>query len=467
MELFDYQVEGAEWLLRHPKSILGDSMGLGKTIQIGEVLCRLLCDNAQNDKVLPILIVGPSILAYHWQDELRGFDIDVEVATGTSRQDVNTVGNGHVVYVNYEKFNVQRFNDVLQSRQWNTVIVDESHKVRGYKAKRSRELVRLCQGARRIHFLTGTPYPQGSPADVFVALSSFDGGVRGRGFWSYVRKWCATGTVEIGGNAWMDVGPAKSPREFSGMMTEWMLRRTRQDVGRQLPPLLRTTIRHSPSPRQKTLYRSMLKGMSFVTKAGETVEAQNTAVQWQRLRELCVSPRLFDASEDLGSKVDAIGEILEQAHGEGRKVVIFTWHKHVAHMLAKAIFMAYKPALLFENVITGDTPSLIIGQVLKDFQRSEGFDVLVGTIAKMGTGLNLQVASVAIFAEISYVPDENDQALARLHREGQDNTVNAYYFVTRGTIEEYIREQVLIKHINISRLLNEHAMAQEMAQHAG
>jgi SNF2 family DNA or RNA helicase len=45
--------------------------------------------------------------------------------------------------------------------------------------------------------------------------------------------------------------------------------------------------------------------------------------------------------------------------------------------------------------------------------------------------------------------------------------VNAYYFVARGTIEEYIREQVLVKQINISKLLNEHAMAQEMVRLGG
>jgi SWI/SNF-related matrix-associated actin-dependent regulator 1 of chromatin subfamily A len=465
MEFFDYQMEGADWLRYNPKSILGDSMGLGKTAQIGYVLwATTWSDDPNNSVVYPVLIVGPSILAYHWQDELKPLFLDVQVAVGTKAADVDAVATGKIVYVNYEKFNVKRFNDVLQSRQWNTVIVDESHKVRGYKAKRSKELVRLCQAARRIHFLTGTPYPQGSPADVFVALSAFDGGIRGRGFWSYIRKWCATGTVEIGGNAWMDVGPAKSPQEFSGMMSQWMLRRTRKDVGRQLPPLLRTTIRHSPSPRQKTLYRSMVKGMSFVTKAGETVEAQNTAVQWQRLRELCVSPRLFDTSEDLGSKIDAIGEILEQAHAAGRKVVIFTWHRHVARLLAETIDLAYTPSCYF---IVGGMGAEDASDEAKHFNSEPGFAVLIGTIAAMGTGLNLQAATVAIFAEISYVPDENEQALARLHREGQDNTVNAYYFVARGTIEEYIREQVLVKQINISKLLNEHAMAQEMIRLGG
>jgi hypothetical protein len=116
---------------------------------------------------------------------------------------LETVTNGRIVYVNYDKFNVKRFNDVLQRRGWKTVIVDESHKIRGYKAKRSKELVKVCSGAGRVHFLTGTPYPQGSPADVFIALSSFDGEVRRRGFWRYIREWCSTGTVEIGNNAWL------------------------------------------------------------------------------------------------------------------------------------------------------------------------------------------------------------------------------------------------------------------------
>jgi chromodomain-helicase-DNA-binding protein 1 len=137
-------------------------------------------------------------------------------------------------------------------------------------------------------------------------------------------------------------------------------------------------------------------------------------------------------------------------------------------MLERLILEAYSTqGDIVPQMIVGGMDPEASAESARMFGYQGGFAVLIGTIAAMGTGLNLQTASVAIFVEISYVPDENDQALSRLHREGQENTVNAYYFVAKGTIEEYIREQVLIKHLNITKLLNEHAMAQEMSRLGG
>lgn len=208
----------------------------------------------------------------------------------------------------------------------------------------------------------------------------------------------------------------------------------------------------------------MAKGLSFVTKAGVVVEAQNSAVQWQALRMVCLSPRLFDGSEEVGARIETIGEIIEQAHAAGRKVVVFTWHREMARLLATLIGEAYPAARIGGSIpiIAGGVPRDVSNNYIRRFGEQDGFAVMVGTIAAMGTGLNLQAASIAIFAELSYVPDDNDQALARLHREGQENPVNAYFPVARGTIEEYIREQVLIKKQNVTKLLDAHRMVQEI-----
>jgi SNF2 family DNA or RNA helicase len=70
-------MKGYEWLRYNPRSILGDQMGLGKTAQIGQLLWAINYSDYLDSVVYPVLLVGPSILAYHWKDELKQFGFDV------------------------------------------------------------------------------------------------------------------------------------------------------------------------------------------------------------------------------------------------------------------------------------------------------------------------------------------------------------------------------------------------------
>lgn len=438
--LRDYQIEGFRWLVQHPRSILADEKRLGKTIMVGE----LLAEGQLQDGWDNVLIIGKGILGYTWKHELESkFDVPVLVCGDDPPEHLSDGGGAGCLFINYDKLRLERWKKALLARTWDAVIVDEAHRVVGPGAERSKTLKKLARQARRIHFLTGSPMPQGSPASMWLWLHCCDPKAF-PGRWDFLRQHCWMEATPWG---WK-IGPSKDPAAFARMIHPWMLRRTEADVRAELPdadpPQL---IPHPLSATQKVMYSQMRREWLISwERLGMPdrldLEARNTAQRFSLMRKAVLSPALLDSGAEPGAKVEACLALVEEALDAGRQVVVFTWHRAFANLLAAKIALKDHPQWTPVGVITGAVPSREQASIATRFQAGE-LTALVGTIAAMGEGITLDAGSVVIFAEVDWSPESMDQARKRVFGPNQRRTILTQVLVASGTLEEQIYETVV------------------------
>ncbi|KAG2647060.1 hypothetical protein PVAP13_2KG535330 [Panicum virgatum] len=104
--------------------------------------------------------------------------------------------------------------------------------------------------------------------------------------------------------------------------------------------------------------------------------------------------------------------------------------------------------------IDGQTPVTTRQTLVTDFQNKDGIKAAVLSIKSGGYGLTLTAASTVIFAELSWTPGDIIQAEDRAHRIGQVSSVNVYYLLSHGTIDDFIWGAVQGKLENLGQMLD-------------
>ncbi len=111
-------------------------------------------------------------------------------------------------------------------------------------------------------------------------------------------------------------------------------------------------------------------------------------------------------------------------------------------------------------MITGTMGSGERDKELARFQTSEDCNILIGTTGAMSMGLNITEASVVIFADLPWTPDEYRQAYSRVHRWGQEKPVHVIKLLTEFSVDEHLDEILA----NKDRIISE-ALAKKMLFH--
>ena len=96
-------------------------------------------------------------------------------------------------------------------------------------------------------------------------------------------------------------------------------------------------------------------------------------------------------------------------------------------------------------MLTGKTPTNQRQGVVDDFQNDDSVRLLVCNIIAGGVGINLTAARHIVFNDLDWVPANHWQAEDRAYRIGQQHTVNVYYFVAKGTLDEFVAEVLKAK----------------------
>ena len=228
--LAPYQVEARDWLLANRKAILGDAPGVGKIYPAIEAALA---------SPGPRLFVVPAYLMGQWEQYIRDIDeLQSTVAVvGTPKQKrkalLATYDNYIVTYgllsavSHRNRLATHRYPDLI--RDWPTVVCDEAHRFRGRNSKCTKVATKLAVRAHRWWMLTGTPI-YNNAGDMWTLLRMCD--PKYSSYWRFVKKHCNL-TV----NPWTTlVGDVIDPDAFNAEVSDYMLRRTTEDVGLALPP---------------------------------------------------------------------------------------------------------------------------------------------------------------------------------------------------------------------------------------
>ncbi len=305
--------------------------------------------------------------------------------------------------------------------------VDEAQRFKNEKTQRTKGLMRLLKGARKVVFLSGTPMPNSRPVELWVVLKNFAPDVFGTDFFAFARRYCGAHKTDFG---WKFDG-FTNKKEFKAKLCQsFMLRQDKSLV--KLPPLREgiLTVGDDIPPIVGALETKILR---HYTKE-DLIEGRLTAAKGEGPLHLSRYMKLLGV-EKLKYVFPVIEHLLYETD---ESVLIFAHHADVVQGLAE--FLAnFRPI-----VISGKTPTKARDAMVKRFQSGDTRVGVLNTVAG-GIGWNLTRATRILLVEFSWRDGDNRQAIDRAHRIGQEFPVLAQYVVLKDSLDAKRLEVVLRK----------------------
>ena len=427
-QLRPYQQFGLSWLqfLREYGlgGILADDMGLGKTVQ---TLAHLLLEKEAGRLDKPALVVAPTSLMGNWRREAERFapDLKVLVLHGPDRHEQFGTISGHdLVLTTYPL--LVRDEEHLKAHDWRFVILDEAQTVKNPRTKAARALRRL-QAEHKL-CLTGTPLEN----HLGELWSLFDFLIPGfLGSEDQFKRLYRT-PVEKHGDE--DVR-----RRLVRRIAPFMLRRTKSEVEKDLPPKTEIVRSVELYPNQAALYESIRVAME--QKVREAVAAKGLARSQiaildalLKLRQVCCHPQLVKLSKAKNlpsAKLDLLVQMLPELLEEGRRILLFSQFTSMLALVEKELA---KKKIDYTK-LTGQTRKR--DEAIERFKSGQ-VNLFLISLKAGGLGLNLTEADTVILYDPWWNPAVEAQAMDRAHRIGQDKPVFVYKLMTEHTVEERI-----------------------------
>ena len=413
-DLRDYQKKGIQWLqmLHHYGfgGILADDMGLGKTLQAIAFLSSQMHEKSR------VLILAPSGLIYNWADEFQKFapNLDVAVVHGLKPYRETILAEKHQVYVtSYATF--RQDSEIYQNLSFDFLFLDEAQVMKNAQTKIAKILRKFVVPS--VFALSGTPIENNLGE-----------------LWSIFQ-------IVLPGLLPAKKDFMKLPAErVAQFIKPFVMRRKKEDVLTELPDLIEVVYKNELEDQQKAIYLAQLQQMQERIERVTAAEFQRNRVEiltgLMRLRQICDTPALFmeDYRGDSG-KLDSLRDLLSQIAEGNHRVLIFSQFRGMLDRIEDEL-----PQLgLTSFKITGSTPSQERQEMTKAFNQGDR-DVFLISLKAGGVGLNLTGADTVILVDLWWNPAVESQAIGRAHRMGQEQAVEVYRLVTRGTIEEKIQE---------------------------
>lgn len=431
LELYPYQQDAVDFMRDHPRCINGSQMGVGKTIEALK-LCQEL-------ELKHVLILCPKTLVAEWFWQIdRILEEDCLTPHENSHYEhrlsgLNLKGPRFVV-VNYDLLVNRQCWGELVSVPWDCIIMDECHKIKNHKTKRTRAAYLLTPRVPRIVLMSGTPL-QNNPSDLFPLMHIVNP-VLYRSYSQWVEYFCATATIRLpNGKQFRQIVGAKNQEALRIILSHNMIRHTKAEVLPQLPAKMYRTIPVSLGHEQAQ-YESMQDKLFAMLDNGEMVTAPAVIAQLIRLRQICLEPNLL-AEEKVSTPSNKTQTLMELIDDSDEKFVVFSCFAQYIHVLESELT---KRKIPYVTIVGDQKPSERV-HAIQEFQNGKA-RVCLGTVGAMGLGITLTAASTVVFCDLWYNPAVNEQAEDRLHRIGQKNAVTVIDLYCQGTIEDAVHRTV-------------------------
>ena len=416
-----YQLVGALWLLKNARNacagLLADEMGLGKTIQALAMMQALPG---------PHLVVCPSSLVWNWNREAAAFcpNLRVLAIEGSARSEqFSKIPEHDLVITSYAL--LRRDAEHYKPFVFSTTILDEAQHIKNPGSQNARAACAIRSKARFI--LTGTPL-ENSIRDLWSLFEFLIPGYLGtrKDFQDRYEKPLAIG--ESGG-----IWPRLLRR-----VRPWMLRRTKSEILKELPPKIEQVVQVELNAEQKAAYTQLqIAARAEVDAMRESGGAARMKVLTAllRLRQACCDLRLLNRETNAPSaKIDALLELLGEAVDGGHRTLVFSQFTSMLDLIAPSL----DEAGISWCRLDGSTKDR--GAVVERFQSDPSISVFLISLKAGGVGLNLTGADTVIHFDPWWNPAVEAQATDRAHRIGQQNVVTSIKLIARDTVEERVLE---------------------------
>lgn len=425
-----YQEQGLSYLnfLREYGfgGILADEMGLGKTVQTLAFIQSLV----DRGILGPNLIVVPTSVLPNWEREAAKFVPELSCLTiyGAKRDDLfKLIATSRLVITTYAL--LRRDLDELLKYKYTTVILDEAQNIKNpntITAKSVRKLdaeMRLC--------LSGTPIEN----NLFELWSLFE--FLMPGFLGSQHSF-QRGIVKP-----IKDGHEESLDYLRTRVKPFIMRRTKNEVAKDLPPKVETVHYCELIDEQRELYNAL--AMRLKNQVLKDVEEKGMAKSQMsildallKLRQICCHPRLLKLnipgmSTNLPSgKFDAFKDLITDITESGHKVLVFSQFVQMLHVIRSWLNIKEIPY----TYLDGSSKDRF--EQVDKFNDTPEIPIFLISLKAGGTGLNLTSADYVIHYDPWWNPAVESQATDRTHRIGQKRQVFAYKLICQNTVEEKI-----------------------------
>ncbi|MDO8512619.1 MAG: DEAD/DEAH box helicase [bacterium] len=427
-----YQKEGIEWLyfLRSFRfaGILADDMGLGKTLQTLVVIDR------EKISGTPSLVICPKTLLYNWQAEAKKFFPSLKTlvydGTPTERKEkIKLIKNNDLVITGYATIK-RDFDEINREKiRFNYAILDEAQFIKNHATKSAQVVKKIDAGYRLA--LTGTPL-ENSVSEIWSIYDFLMPGFLGN-----YKNFAENFHRPI-----MDHGDREALEHLRKKVEKFMLRRTKTEVLKELPPKIEQETQCHLSDAQNILYQQILSQVrNDIFKTVKTKGFNNAQIHilagLTKLRQVCNHPALLIKEKDFrkyeSAKLEMCLELVNEVVEGKRKLLIFSQFTKMLDIISASLKDTNTPHLYLSGK-TKDRQTLV-----DRFNNDPAFPVFLISLKAGGVGLNLTSADTVIIFDPWWNPSVENQAIDRTHRIGQTKTVNVYRLLTSGTIEEKIQ----------------------------
>ena len=435
-----YQVEGFHFLaylaVNGFGGILADDMGLGKTIQsityvlwLREDYVRRNTKGKKKVQVPPVLIVCPKSVLDVWAGETEKFAPGVRVLVIRNKSQANVKNikeNVDMVVINYAQLRV--CGEQINSIKWLTVILDEGQQIKNPDSKAAKAAREISAYNRLV--LSGTPI-ENRLLDMWSLMAFAMPGVLGSR--AYFKK------------RFDKRKDAQSQNRLAARLKPFLLRRTKQQVAKDLPPRTEEEVYAKMEGIQLQLYKHELRRIQealLKMDSNDEVKKNSFAILQglMKLRQICCHPGLIkDKNGEAkykkaeSAKLNALFYLLDQLREEGHKVLVFSQFVQMLDIIKERLVEENRPF----HYLTGQIKDR--KGVIESFQTTKEPSVFLLSLKAGGAGLNLTSASYVVLYDPWWNPAVENQAIDRTHRIGQKNKVIAYRLLTRDSVEQKIR----------------------------
>ena len=425
----------------HRTFLLADEPGLGKTAE------ALLAAEAAN--AYPLLVVVPNVVKTNWARE---------AARWTPRRPATVVqGDGEavdgfadIVVLNYEV--LDRHMGWLSDFGFRGMVVDEAHFIKNKTSQRSQHVLALADRIRSrtvrplLMALTGTP--------LINDIEDF------RAIWQFLGWIDDSKPLAELMDALEDTGLTPADRGFSAaarqcVIDRGIVRRRKLDVAADIPARRIADLPVELDGRAGRSIRAAERDLAdrmvtrYETALANRSDAGVEGIDHDLIRRVARS-ELKDTTAQSGENVFTMMRRIGQAKAElaadyaaqlarsAGKVVFFAKHIDVMDAAEEAFA---RQGVRFSSIRGDQTPTARQANI-DAFVNDPDVAVAVCSLTAAGVGLNLQVASNIVLAELSWTDAEQTQAIDRSHRIGQAEPVTAWRIIAAQTIDARIAELI-------------------------
>lgn len=449
LELWDYQKATLDYLLGRGGGINGDQPGLGKTpTSIAYANER----NAQR-----VLVICPASVRLQWAEQIKKWSVIPALKVSTMlKVKYGIHPTSHYQILSYDAARNPAIIRAISKYQWDLLICDEAHKMKNIDALTTRAILGNTRGEYQhgdirvkaiAHYckehlaLTGTLLLN-RPSECYNLIRFFDHEaidfMSEKKFKDRYNQQADMRTIE--GKRFKLESTSLETELQNRLRVNVMARHEKNEVLKFMKPPRYAIVRceENGAVQGALAVEGMLGIPIDEIQTTKDFEILGHIAEARRLMGVALAPQISEYATDF-------------LEGSDEKLVIFGWHLEVLDIFEERLAR-------FGTVrIDGRKSPNARQKAVDDFISDPKVRVFIGNIQAAGTGLDglQKVCSRCYLAEPDWVPAQNEQAVSRLDRFGQENLVTAEIFVAPGSISEKILVRALEKLNVIHRVLDD------------